>query len=235
MRREENNSGKYSILKIDTMQFGKIEAGDMRLRMKSGGGIVEFSSIASSLYSGTVLGKGFLFYDRGLRYGADLLVSDVSLRQFCNSYPALKGYISGLLDGVVSLYGGKGGLPALTGFVDLWLHGGKGEEMLLSKEFLQKLAGKKMKGFLFREDRVYDRGEITASLEDGYLTFEQMDISHTNLVGMKDLSVSVAAVQNRIALEHLFEAIREAAARGKSGTGQPSQEAPVQTDIQWLE
>ena len=65
-----------------------------------------------------------------------------------------------------------------------------------------------------------------------YLTFEKLDISHTNFLGMKDLSVSVAPVQNRIALDHLLESIRDAASSGKRrGAGAP----PVQTDLKWLE
>jgi hypothetical protein len=100
--------------------------------------------------------------------------------------------------------------------------------MLVSKEFLQRLAGKKLKGFFFRDDRSYDRGEIGAYLEDGYLTFNQLNLSHTNLLGMKDLSVSVAPVQNRIGLQHLFESIRQAAARGKPAAGQPPVETPVE-------
>jgi len=87
--------------------------------------------------------------------------------------------------------------------------------MLVSKEFLQKLAGKKLRGFLFQNDRAYDNGEIIALLQNGFLTFERLDISHTNFLGMKDLSVSVAPVQNRIAIGHLLESVREAAARAR--------------------
>ena len=123
----------------------------------------------------------------------------------------------------------------MIGFVDLWAHKGKDEKMLVSKEFLQKLAGKKLKGFFFQNDRPYSNGEISAYMESGYLTFEKMDISHKNILGMKDLSVSVAAVQNKIGLEHLFQVIREAAARGRVTTGGPPAEAPVQTDLNWLE
>jgi hypothetical protein len=208
---------------------------DIRAYAKSGNGLVEISSIRSTLYSGTVMGKGFMFYRGGLNYGADLLINDMSLRQFCSSYPALKGYISGKLDGVVSLYGGKGGIPAMIGFADLWARKGKGEKMLVSKEFLQRLAGRKLRGFFFRDDRPYDNGEISAFLRNGYLTFEKLDLSHRNFLGMKDLNVSVAPVQNKIGLGHLFQTIREAAKRGKPAAGGPPVEAPVQPDVKWLE
>ncbi|HKZ17225.1 MAG TPA: hypothetical protein VJ161_07150 [Geobacteraceae bacterium] len=235
LRRRAKNTKNGDLLQIGKVQFGNLEAGDVRLRIQARRGLIEISSIESSLYGGTVLGKGYMVYDRGLRYDADVLISDMSLRQFCNSYPALKGYISGLLDGIISLYGEEGGLANMVGFVDLWAHAGKGEKMLVSKEFLQRLAGKKLKGFFFRDDRPYDSGEIGAYLEDGYLTFNQLNLSHTNLIGMKDLNVSVAPVQNRIGLQHLFESIRQAAARGKPAAGQPPVETPVEPDLKWLE
>lgn len=235
LQREVKSGKKGELLKIGKIQFGPLEMVDIRAYAKSGNGLVEISSIRSTLYSGTVMGKGFMFYRGGLNYGADLLINDMSLRQFCSSYPALKGYISGKLDGVVSLYGGKGGIPAMIGFADLWARKGKGEKMLVSKEFLQRLAGRKLRGFFFRDDRPYDNGEISAFLRNGYLTFEKLDLSHRNFLGMKDLNVSVAPVQNKIGLGHLFQTIREAAKRGKPAAGGPPVEAPVQPDVKWLE
>jgi hypothetical protein len=108
--------------------------------------------------------------------------------------------------------------------------------MLVSKEFLQRLSGKKLKGLFFQNDRPYDRGEISAYMEEGDLTFQTLDISHTNLIGMKDLSVTVAPVQNRISLEHLLASIREAATRGKAATGGAAPgETPPDTEFKWEE
>jgi len=190
------------------------------------------SPIEVNLYEGKLLGSGYLALKSTPEYGANILLRDVSLKQFCDSFPSIKGYITGRIDGILSLKNEQGGLKELTGYVNLWTRTGKGEEMLVSKEFLQKLAGKKLKGFFFQNDRPYDNGEIIAYLQHNYLTFEKLDISHTNFLGMKDLSVSVAPVQNRIALDHLLDSIRDAAARGKGG-GQGT--APVQTDLKWLE
>lgn len=230
---QERNEGV--LLKASSIRLGALEATGIKVRMKANEGRVEMTSIECGLYNGILLGKGFYLYDHGSHYGADLLLSDMSLRLFCNSYPKLKGYISGLVDGVISILGEKGGLPALAGFVDLWAHESKTEKMLVSKEFLQRLAGKKLKGFFFRNDRPYDNGEISAYLLDGDVTFEALDISHTNFFGMKDLNVSVAPVQNRIALDHLLQSIREAAARGKPAAGEPPPEPPAQPDTKWLE
>jgi len=231
---EDHNrtSGSGSHLSIGSIRFGAFETGALSLFISSDRGIMRASSIEVNLYDGRLLGSGYLILKATPEYGANFLLTDVSLKQFCDSFPSIKGYITGRIDGILSLKNEKGGLKELTGYVNLWTRSGKGEETLVSKEFLQKLSGKKLQGFFFQNDRPYDNGEISAYLLNNYLTFEKLDISHTNFLGMKDLSVSVAPVQNRIALDHLLESIRDAATRGKGGgPGTP----PVQTDLKWLE
>ena len=222
--------------KIGKIRFGAIEFGETTLLMRAGNGFTEITSLKSDFFQGGLFGKGYFRYGNTLSYDGDILIHDLSLRAFCDSSPAIKGYISGRVDGILSLYGEGKGLNGLMGYIDLWTRSGKGEKMLVSKEFLQKLAGKKLKGIFFREDRPYDHGEISAYLENGYLTFEILDISHTNIFRIRDLSVSVVPVQNRIALGHLFTAIKEAAARGKKVRGgEAPQEALPETEFKWQE
>jgi len=135
----------------------------------------------------------------------------------------------------ISIIGAGSSRTGLTGYLDLWAREGGGERMLLSKEFLQRLAGKKLRGFFFQNDRPYDRAEISATLEHGQLTFESLDISHTNLLGVKDLQVTVAPFHNRIALDHLLTAVREAATRGKAvgGGTEDTGEPPLEPQFQW--
>lgn len=225
-------SGTGKRFSISSIRFGAFETGELSLFITASGGLIRVSPIEVKLYDGRLLGSGYLILNGTPKYGADILLNDVSLKEFCNSFPAIKGYITGRVDGILSLKNEQSGLKELNGYVNLWTRSGKGEKMLVSKEFLQKLAGKKLRGFFFQNDRSYDNGEIIAYLQRNYLTFERLDISHTNFLGMKDLSVSVAPVQNRIALDHLLASIRDAAARGKGG-GEGT--APIQTDLKWLE
>ena len=233
LRQKHVSSQPFSVGKIS---FGPLELGSLTLHVKAGDGITEVSSLNSSLNEGSVLGRGFVAIKKGLKYRGDLLLHDMSLIQLCNRFPAIKGYISGRMDGIISLYGDKKGLEGLTGFTDLWAREGSGEKMLVSKEFLQRMAGKKLRGFFFRDDRPYDQAEISATLEEGYLTFETLDIVHTNIFGIRDLSVSIAPSQNRIALDHLFNTIKQATVRGKAVTGEDiPAEAPVAPEFKWQE
>jgi hypothetical protein len=225
-------NGSGSRITIGTSRYGALETGKISLLLTATNGVMRISPIEAALYDGTLIGNGYLILKDTPEYGANILLRDVSLKHLCDSFPSIQGYITGRVDGIVSLKNVQGGLKQLTGYVNLWTRSGKGEKMMVSKEFLQKLAGKKLRGFFFQNDRPYDNGEISAFLLNNYLTFEKLDISHTNFLGMKDLSVSVVAVQNRISLDHLLESIRNAAARGKGGD---QSAPPIQTDLKWLE
>jgi hypothetical protein len=108
--------------------------------------------------------------------------------------------------------------------------------MLVSKEFLQRMSKQKLSGFFFRSDRPYDQAEIKALMKEGDLTFETLKIVHTNLFGVRDLSVSIAPTQNSITLDHLLDSIRQASVRGTAATGERAPGgAPVTPEFKWGE
>jgi hypothetical protein len=230
---------------VGKISFGALEMGALTMRASAGNGMTEIASLQSTLYEGALLGRGYLTMREGLSYRGDLLINGLSLKQLCSIFPGIQGYISGRVDGVLSMSGGSHGLAGLSGFTQLWAREGGGEKMLVSKEFLQRLAKQKLGGFFFRSDRSYDQAEIKALMEEGYLSFETLKIVHTNLFGVRDLNVSIAPTQNRIALNHLLDSVKQAATRDKAstaapgaaetpGAGEPAPEAPVQ-EFKWGE
>lgn len=221
---------------IGRIRFSSLEFGPTAAVIKAGDGLIELDSLKSDVLAGTILGQGYFRYGRKIQYGGELALENLSLRALCNSLPKIKGYMSGKMNGIINTYGEGPGLNGLVGIVNIWAVKGPDEKMLVSKEFLQKLAGKKLKGIFVHDDRSYDRGEISGYLEKGYLVFDVLDISHTNLFGIRDLSVTVAPVQNKIQIEHLFSSIKAAAARGKAvGGGEGAAPAPVETEFKWEE
>ena len=221
-------------LAIEKIRFGPLDLAQTTIRLEAADGVIRINSFRTSLAEGVLVGRGYFGPGAAGQYGGDLLVNDLSLRAFCAQIPAIKDYISGKVDGIVSVAGAGKGVAGLTAFIDLWARGTKEEKMLVSKEFLQKLAGKNLRGLFFRKDRPYDRGEISGYLEKGYLTFETLDIAHTNFFGVRDLSVSVAPVQNKISLDHLVNAVKEAAARGKGNAKDAGAAAP-EAEFNWEE
>jgi len=233
-RFREAAAGPPSITVAKTV-FGPLELGRLAMHVKAGNGITGITSLSSSLYGGELLGNGVVSVKNGLWYRGDLLVNGLSLKRLCSVFPGIEGYISGSIDGLVSVQESGGGVTKLFGFADLWAKETSGEKMLVSKEFLQRLSGKKLSGFFFSSDRPYDRAEITASMENGYLTFDNLAILHTNVIGVRDLSVTIVPSQNRISLDHLITSVKEAATRGKAATGGESPESPPATEFKWQE
>ena len=70
---------------------------------------MKVSPIELNLYDGRLLGSGYLILKGTPEYGADFLLNDVSLKQFCDSFPSIKGYITGRVDGILSLKNVKAG------------------------------------------------------------------------------------------------------------------------------
>ena len=226
-----SKSAGGEVLTVGKIGFGPLELGTLTMHATAKGGITEISSLTTSLYEGALLGKGYISLREGLGYRGDLLLNDLSLKRLCSTFPGIKGYISGRVDGVFSISGGAHGLAGISGFTDLWAREGSQEKMLVSKEFLQRLAKQKLGGFFFRSDRSYDEAEINAIMQEGYLTFEALKILHTNFFGVRDLNVSIAPTQNRIALDHLLESIKQAATRGKAATTGTPAPAGEQTPV----
>lgn len=230
---------KGDTITIKSASFGGLRAESVKIRLKAAGGVTEIMSLDSSLFEGALLGKGYVTVHNGIIYRGDLLFNDLSLVQICKAFPAITGYISGKIDGILSFQGKGKRLSDISGFTEFWARGTSAEKMLVSREFLQRLSGKKLSGFFFSTDRAYNHAAIKAALENGYLTFDSLDISHTNFLGIRDLSVSIAPSQNRIAMDHLLNSIREATVRGKGSAGAAGKDAPADappaTEFKWDE
>ena len=239
MEQLRKTAEKGDTITIGTSSFGGLSLDSVKLLIRAAKGVTEIISLNSSLYDGALVGKGFITAQNGILYRGDMLFNDLSLVQICNAFPAIRGYISGKIDGIVSIQGKGRELSDISGFTEFWARETAGEKMLVSKEFLQRLSGKKLSGFFFRSDRAYDHAGIKAALEKGFLTFDSLDISHTNFLGVRDLSVTIAPSQNRIAIDHLLNSIKEAAVRGKSSAGAPEKDtppaAPAETEFKWDE
>jgi hypothetical protein len=137
----------------------------------------------------------------------------VSLKTLCDTIQPIQGFISGKVDGIVSVKGGGTGLSNLVGKGEFWVDSTAGEKTMISREFLQKVGGVSAKFYL--GDRRFDKGILEAYLKDGYVIFKELELSNRNLLGMTDLSVKVAPFNNRIDFEHLLWTITEAATRAK--------------------
>lgn len=209
--REVREEGFYRVT-IGSLTYGFQFFDSIELLIKHGSSF-NVERFSANVFGGKLTGSAMIDISNGLQYRAGLLVKGLSLRKLCDSIEPLKGFISGKLDGIGIFKGSGPGLSALIGKADFWTYSTQDEKTIISKEFLQKIGGTSMKAYL--GDRPFDKGIMTVYVQNGDLTFEELEVSNRNFVGMTDLSIKVAPFSNRIALDDLLWSITEAAERTK--------------------
>jgi hypothetical protein len=213
---EERNS-----LRVASLRYGPIEIRDLQASIaQSGEGIVA-RRFAFRLWDGWGGGQAMVEPLRG-RIALTLLADGLSLQAICDAFPAIKGYISGRVNGLAEFSSQQFALDVAQGRARFWAVRSRKERNEISRTLIEKLAGRHIKYFsLFGDDRRYDRGVLDVSLKSGDLVFHELDISHSTL-GVKDLDVKVSSDFNRINAAHLLDTIIEATKRVQaSGTPKP--------------
>jgi len=157
-------------------------------------------------------GKGMARVGTDRDYILSFNLEGVSLKGLCDSLEPIKGYISGVVDGLIVIGGEGARWRDIKGLVDLKTRDTPKEPRRISNEFIQRLGGGKARAFMWQPSRPYDRGEMRVFIRDGYAFFNTLEVSHTTL-GIKDLDIKVAPVHNKIGLDHLIWSIGEATER----------------------
>jgi hypothetical protein len=198
---------------LGALHYGFPLLEDIRLRSMSRNSSLNVFRFDAKIFNGHLYGSGAIDLSEGLNFGGGFIVKGVSLKALCDTIQPIQGFISGKLDGIVSVKGNGTSLSNLVGKGEFWTDPRAGEKMMISREFLQKVGGVSAK--LYLGDRRFNRGILEAYLKGGYVIFKELELSNRNLLGMTDLSVKVAPLNNRIDLDHLLWTITEAATRAK--------------------
>ncbi len=199
---------------IGNISYGMPLLKNLTVFIEQDKGIYNIPLFDADISGGRLKGTASVNVSNGLDYTAGFIIEKLSLREFCEGFEPIKGYISGLVDGLAFIKGSGSGLTNLIGKVDLWTYSSKKEKTKISKEFLKKAGGPSLKAYL--GDRNFDKGIVTMYLKNGYIIFSELEISNRNILGIKDLSIKVAPFNNRISIDHLMWTITEAAHRAKS-------------------
>jgi hypothetical protein len=203
--------GGYRKVLVGSLRYGFRLLQDIEIWVDQRGRYLNVGRFGATIFGGRLDGSAVVTFSDGLNYRAGIIVKGISLTRLCDGIPPLKGYISGRVDGVALLRGTGGGMKDLIGRADLWSYSAGGEKTKISREFLQKIGGPAVKAYL--GERPFDKGIISVYINNGFLVFKELEISHTILLGMTDLSVKVAPFNNRIALDHFLSTIAEVAER----------------------
>ena len=198
---------------IGSLRYGFQLFDHINLSIKPKGNYLNIEHFSANIFGGKLNGSAVVNLSNGFQYRAGFLVKGLSLTKLCDSIEPIKGYISGNADGIATFKGSGMGMSQLIGMADFWTYRTSSEKTMISKEFLQKVGGSSLKSYL--RDRQFNKGNLSLYLKDGYLIFKEIEISNRNFLGITDLSVKVAPMSNRIALDQFLWTITEAAERAK--------------------
>jgi hypothetical protein len=198
---------------IGSVSYGFRFLDDIRVWIKQDGSILNIGRFNGSIFGGRLNGAATVDLSDGLHYRAGIHLEGLSLTSLCNSIEPIRGYISGKVNGIATLKGSGPGISQLIGKAEFWSYASRDEKTKISREFLKKMGGPSLKAYL--GDRNFDKGTMSLYLQNGFMIFNELEISNKNLIGMRDLSIKVAPFNNRIAIDHLMWSIIEAGQRAK--------------------
>jgi hypothetical protein len=211
---EQNRDDSYNLISLGTVSYGFQLLDNVNLWVRPEGKFMHIGYFSGNIFGGKLHGSGIMNLADKFQYKAGFLLEGLSLTQLCERIEPIKGYISGKVNGTATVKGSGAGLSQLIGKADFWTYGTKDEKTKISKEFLHKVGGPSLKMYL--GDRNFDRGIMSLYLQNGFVIFRELEISNRNFIGIKDLDMKVAPLNNRIAIDHLMWSITEAAFRAKN-------------------
>ena len=203
----------YSRITIGSLNYGFNFLDNINIWIKQEGSLLNIGRFSGNIFGGRLNGSAVVDISDDLNYRAGILLEGLSLTKLCDGIEPIKGYISGKVDGIASLKGKGTGISQLIGKADFWTYSTKEEKTKISREFLQRVGGPSLGAYL--RDRNFDKGIMSLYLQNGFIIFKELEMSNRNLLGMTDLSVKVAPLSNRIAIDHLMWSITAAAQRAK--------------------
>jgi hypothetical protein len=200
-------------IRIGSVRYGFRLLEDISVQIVQQGTTLKINHVSAKMFGGRLNGAASISLSPALNYRAGLIVDAVSLTRLCEDITPIRGYISGKVNGIAALKGSGTGLAQITGKADFWTYSDREEKTRISREFLEKIGGPQVRAYL--GERRYTKGVMKSYIQNGFLIFRELEISNKNFLGMTDLSVKVAPLNNRIAIDHLMWTITEAAQRAK--------------------
>jgi hypothetical protein len=210
---QEEVEGDYKRITVGSLRYGFKFLEDITLLVRQKEGVLNIRHVNATIFGGKLNGSALIDISNGFQYRVGILIKGLSLTQLCDRITPIRGYISGKVDGIAQIKGSGEGISQMIGRADFWTYVTEDEKTTISKEFLKEVGGPSLKTYL--GDRTYDKGIMGLYIKDGFIIFKELEISNKNLVGIKDLSVQVVPLNNKISIEHLMWTIIEAGHRAK--------------------
>jgi hypothetical protein len=150
----------------------------------------------------------------------------MSLKAFCDESGALKGFITGTAHAGLTLGGDALGVSRAKALANVWVDPEGPEPLEISRDFLIKMGGEKIRSLLHSDILEYDQASLTCGLSGGILSVYELELSHRanplKALMRKDVSFEVKVPQrNSISLEQLVKNIKNLEVKAGVGRGRP--------------
>ena len=206
-----------SNVNIKKLDYGFFTLENIRLLMNIVKNKLTIKELSTNIFGGRLSSSGFYNFGDNKRKAGKFyfLFDDLSLKNITDSIPGTEGYISGRLNGIVSLVQKERRISMLDGLFNFWTIGSKKEKRIIGRAFLERLGAKER--LFLGSSKNYDKGQLHGYINDGVITFNELNISNSFL-GFKDLNINVHNRRNSISVAHLLSVIRETARRSNTGS-----------------
>jgi hypothetical protein len=209
-----NMHDAYTRISVGSFRYGFRIIDNVEVWVNQKGRILNIGQLSGSIFGGKLYGSAVLDLTNGFQYKTGLLRDGLSLKAVCDRIAPIKGYLTGRVSGMAAIKGTGMKTSGLTGKAEFWAYSDKREKTKISKEFLKKIGGPSVKAYL--GDRRFDKGIMRTYMQKGFLIFNELEISNRNFIGLTDMSIKVAPINNRIAIDHLMWTLVETAQRAKT-------------------
>lgn len=201
-------------LSVEKFRFSVFAADHLKLNAVVEDGSLVLRLCDAQLWSGALRGEVRVAVSaEGVRYSGQLLVQAASLKAFCEQSVALNGFMSGTAHATLTFGGDAGGGNRGKALTEIWVDPAGAEPKVISRDFLVKMGGERIRSLL-RSDRLeYDRGAFRCGLSGGVLSVYDLELMHqanpVKALIRKDVSFEVRVPQrNSIPLDQLVKNIK---------------------------
>ena len=214
-------------LSVDRIRYSVFSADGLKLHTRVDDGVLSLWLTDAELWGGRLRGSGrFALSGGGIRYAAQFLGRDLSLKAFCEQSGALRDFISGTAEASVTLGGDGIGATKAKALAEVWVDPEGPEPLVISRDFLVKMGGDKIRSLLHSDILEYDKAALTCGLSGGTLSVYELDLSHRanplKALMRKDVSFEVRVPQrNSISLDQLAKNIKNLEVHAGIGKAPP--------------
>lgn len=188
-----------------------------RIRMKShliGRKLIALLD-SGRLWGGDIDGELSLRILKGdITYSGKMKLKGLSLWEFCRESRTLEGALSGQFSGTLNIKASSLGMGNARGLLDIRVDKNSKEKKRISRDFIVRIGGGKIRRVLKSHVLTYDRASLKCGLDNGVLTFYNLELSHRanplKSIMRRDISFELRIPNNNsISIWKLIEQIKK--------------------------